>query len=95
MANRTDQPPERPSPFAGLPAGHAVNYDNHGSVWGTDTPEATEALLVAERATGTAIEEWNIAALDGQPLRIVRLADPTFLDTICVITGASHDAMSA
>ena len=62
-----------------------LNYDNHGSYWGTETITNTEALIARERASGTAIDEWNVTDLDGQPLRIVRLADPTFLDTICVI----------
>jgi hypothetical protein len=78
---------KQPSPFTGLPAGHAVNYDNHGTVWGTDAPEETQALIARERAAGTTIDEWNVTDRDGQPLRIVRCADPTFLDTICVIPG--------
>jgi hypothetical protein len=85
---------KQPSPFTGLPAGHAVNYDNHGSVWGTDVPEATEELIASERAAGTAIDEWNVTDRDGQPLRIVRLADPDFLDTICVIPSTAPAAMA-
>lgn len=62
-----------------------LNYDNHGSYWGAETIANTEALIGRERAAGTAIDEWNVTDRDGQPLRIVRCADPTFLDTICVI----------
>ncbi|MFE6408173.1 hypothetical protein ACFVOR_14705 [Streptomyces sp. NPDC057837] len=95
MGNRTDQPTTQPSPFIDLPAGHAVNFDNHGTVWGTDTPDETQALIARERAAGTAIDEWNVTDRDGQPLRIVRLADPTFLDTICVFSPQEHLAATA
>jgi hypothetical protein len=86
---------QQPSPFTGLPAGHAVSYDSHGTVWGTDTSEDTQALIARERAAGTAIDEWNVTDRDGQPLRIVRLADPTFLDTICVIPGETPATVAA
>ncbi|QJT04377.1 hypothetical protein G9272_32180 [Streptomyces asoensis] len=95
MANRTDQPPKQPSPFAGLPPGTVVNFDNYGTVWGTDTVPATEALIAVERATGGGVEEWETTDRDGQPLRVVRLADPTFLDTICVFASASRPAVTA
>ena len=62
-----------------------LNYDNHGSYWGAETIANTEALIARERAAGTAIDEWNVTDPDGQLLRIVRCADPDFLDTICVI----------
>lgn len=62
-----------------------LNYDNYGSYWGAETIANTEALIARERAAGTAIDEWHVTNRDGQPLRIVRCADPTFLDTICVI----------
>jgi hypothetical protein len=62
-----------------------LNYDNYGSYWGAETIANTEALIARERAAGTAIDEWNVTDRDGQPLRIVRCADPDFLDTICVI----------
>lgn len=62
-----------------------TNYDNHGSYWGTDPIEKTLADIDEERAAGTTIDEWNVTDRDGRPLRIVRFADPTFLDTICVI----------
>jgi hypothetical protein len=74
------QPEPEPTPV--------LNYDNHGSYWGAETIANTEALIARERAAGTAIDEWNVTDRDGQPLRIVRCADPTFLDTICVIPVA-------
>lgn len=83
----------QPSPFA--IAGVAVNLDNYGSVWGTDSIQATEALIAEERAAGTQVDEWETTDLDGQPMRIVRLADPGFLDTICVIVGARRAAVPA
>lgn len=62
-----------------------LNFDNHGTYWGCDTVANTEALIARERAAGTVINEWNVTDRDGQPMRIVRCADPDFLDTICVI----------
>ncbi|MFB8772121.1 hypothetical protein [Streptomyces broussonetiae] len=93
--DRIHQPQHQPSPFAGLPAGHAVNFDNHGTVWGTDAPEETEALIARERAAGTVIDEWHVTDRDGQPMHVIRCADPTFLDTICVIPGAAPTAVPA
>jgi hypothetical protein len=63
-----------------------ANFDNHGSLWGFDTVEDTERLIARERAAGTDIDEWETVDRDGQPLHIVRCADPTFLDTICVFS---------
>ncbi|WP_329114507.1 hypothetical protein [Streptomyces sp. NBC_01353] len=64
-----------------------ANFDNHGSLWGFSTTEETEELIASERALGTEIDEWETVDRDGQPLRVVRLADPTFLDTICVFSS--------
>ncbi|MYU22929.1 hypothetical protein [Streptomyces sp. SID8352] len=72
-----------------------LNYDNDGLYWGAETIAATEALIARERAAGTAIDEWNVTDRDGQPLRIVRCADPDFLDTICVIPGEPRPAVAA
>lgn len=72
-----------------------ANFDNHGTVWGFDTVEATEALIAQERAAGTSIDELETADRDGQPLRVVRLADPTFLDTICVFSAWSRGKWAA
>ncbi|MFE6133421.1 hypothetical protein ACFQ6Q_34955 [Streptomyces sp. NPDC056437] len=62
-----------------------LNFDNYGSYWGAETIANTEALIARERAAGTVIDEWETTDRDGRPLRIVRMADPAFLDTICVI----------
>ncbi|MFJ1650078.1 hypothetical protein ACIOC2_01420 [Streptomyces sp. NPDC088337] len=94
MANRTDQPGTRPSPFAGLQPGTVVNFDNHGTVWGTDTTQNTEALIAKERTNGAPIDEWTLADRDGQPLRIVRIADLGFLDTIAVFTTEPRPAVT-
>jgi len=63
--------------------GTVVNFDNYGSVWGYATHDETEASLDEARTRGAQIDEWNVTDRDGQPLRIVRIADPTFLDDIC------------
>jgi hypothetical protein len=63
-------------------------YDNHGSHWSTLT--GTAAILDAETSIGRAaaegqrIDEWHVTDPAGRPMRIVRIADPTFLDTILV-----------
>jgi sarcosine oxidase delta subunit len=62
-----------------------LNFDNYGSFWGMESVEVTEYLITKERANGAAIDEWHETDRDGRPLRIVRIADPDFLDTICVI----------
>ncbi|MFD5798632.1 hypothetical protein ACFWIO_34900 [Streptomyces diastatochromogenes] len=72
-----------------------ANFDNHGSLWGYDTVENTEALIAEERAVLTVIDEWETVDRDGQPLRVVRLADPTFLDTICVFSTWSREQWDA
>jgi hypothetical protein len=68
-------------------AGTVVNFDNYGSFWGIDSIETTERLIDWERTLGADIDEWNVADRDGNPLRIVRIADPDFLDTISVFVG--------
>lgn len=85
----------QPSPFADLQPGAVVNFDNHGSFWGIDTVDLTEGLIAKERANGAAIDEWNVTDRDGNPLRIVRIADPDFLDTISVFTKPSRTAVGA
>jgi hypothetical protein len=63
-------------------------YDNHGSHWSTLTGNA--AVLDAEKSIdwatveGQRIDEWHVTDPTGRPLRIVRIADPDFLDTILV-----------
>ncbi|MEV6696261.1 hypothetical protein AB0M68_03735 [Streptomyces sp. NPDC051453] len=67
-----------------------ANFDNYGSCWGFSTAEEAEKAIVKERAGGAAIDEWETVDRDGQPLRIVRVEDPTFLDTISVFSAWSH-----
>lgn len=74
-----------PTPEVAPEPAVVANYDNHGSYWGHDTVTATEAMISRERGNGLAVNEWNVTDRDGQPLRITRIADPTFLDTISVI----------
>ncbi|MEU5496145.1 hypothetical protein [Streptomyces griseofuscus] len=70
------------------PADQTVaNFDNYGSLWGFDTVARAERLIAAARAEGADIDEWETADRDGRPLRVVRIADPTFLDTICVFSA--------
>jgi hypothetical protein len=64
--------------------GTVVNFDNHGSVWGYASHDETEASLAEARTRGAHIDEWTVTDRDGQPLRVVRIADPEFLDDICV-----------
>jgi hypothetical protein len=61
-----------------------VNFDNYGSFWGYETVEQAEAGIAEERANSAAIDEWNVTDPAGLPIRIVRIADPEFLDTIHV-----------
>lgn len=72
-----------------------ANFDNHGSFWGFDTVEKTEADIDEARAAGTAIDEWETVDRDGQLLHVVRLADPRFLDTICVFSSWPQTAKAA
>lgn len=61
-------------------------FDNYGSHWSNLT--GTAAILDAEKTItqaateGQRIQEWNVTDPTGRPMRVVRIADPTFLDTI-------------
>lgn len=63
-----------------------TSFDNYGSHWSTLTGAA--AILDAEQAIATAaadgqcIDEWHVTDPTGRPMRVVRIADPDFLDTI-------------
>ncbi|MFF4403651.1 hypothetical protein [Streptomyces sp. NPDC001404] len=59
-----------------------VNFDNYGSFWGTSTPEEAEKDLAEQRSEGATIDEWEVVDRAGRPMRVVRIADPSFLDTI-------------
>ena len=64
-----------------------ANFDDLGSLWGFDLVEAAEAGIAEARAEGVVIDEWEATDREGNPLRVVRMADPTFLDTICVFSA--------
>lgn len=61
-------------------------FDNYGSYWSSLT--GTAAVLDAEQtianaaASGQPVEEWRATDPAGRPMRVVRIADPDFLDTI-------------
>ncbi|HTE56986.1 MAG TPA: hypothetical protein VK698_39305 [Kofleriaceae bacterium] len=65
-------------------AGTVANFDNYGSLWGYEAVEQAEIGIANERAAGTVVDEWNVTDRDGRPMRIVRMADPEFLNTIAV-----------
>ncbi|MFE6428147.1 hypothetical protein ACFVOB_22180 [Streptomyces rochei] len=88
MEHGTDKPPQPPSPIA-------IAYDNHGSRWGTNSVENAETLIANERKAGTPIDEWNTTDRDGQPLRVVRIPDSDWLDTIFVFTTEARPAVTA
>ncbi|MFF7946994.1 hypothetical protein [Streptomyces griseorubiginosus] len=71
-----------------------TNFDNYGSFWGHDTVEETEAMLARVRGDGARVDEWDVTDRIGQPLRITRICDPSFLDTISVFS-TEHLAVSA
>lgn len=62
-------------------------FDNYGTRWSTST--GTAALRDAEQtianALGGSVEEWNVTDPAGRTMRIVRISDPDFLDTILAI----------
>ncbi|MGW5123282.1 hypothetical protein ACWEQ7_04305 [Streptomyces sp. NPDC004069] len=81
----TAVPEPEPTPAPEPEPTPVLNFDNYGGYWGAETIEDAEVGIAREYAAGTAIDEWHVTDRDGQPLRIVRCADPDFLDTICVI----------
>ncbi|GFE20104.1 hypothetical protein [Streptomyces nigrescens] len=62
-----------------------LNFDNHGSYWGESTIADLEVDIEQAQLYSQRIDEWRVTDRDGRPLRIVRIADPDFLDTISVI----------
>lgn len=68
-----------------MPERLVVNYDNYGSYWGVDTVTATMVLIGNARKRGERIDEWTTTDRAGHPIRVVRIADPDWLDTISVI----------
>lgn len=68
-----------------MPERLAVNFDNYGSYWGVEGVASAIATVTAAYAAGEPVDEWNVTDRDGHPVRIVRIADPDFLDTITFI----------
>lgn len=68
-----------------------VNYDNYGTLWGADGVEDTEDMIERARTNGQTIHEWYATDRAGLRHRIVRIADPEFLDTICVFPDECDD----
>lgn len=85
MPERTHLPVHIP-----MPERLVVNFDNHGTCWGVDTVSATNTAIDEARANGEPVDEWTVTDRDGHATRIVRIADPTFLDTICVIPAGAR-----
>lgn len=65
-----------------------IAFDNYGSHWSTLTGH--NAVGDAEQSIdwaaveGQRINEWHTVDRAGHPMRVVRIADPDFLDTILV-----------
>ncbi|MGX1254173.1 hypothetical protein RKD48_006684 [Streptomyces ambofaciens] len=82
-------PPAPPVVEPELEPAVVANYDCYGSLWGHDTITKAEADFAETLAEGGTVDEWHVADLDGQPLRIVRTTavDTRFLGgiDICVI----------
>lgn len=75
-----------------MPERLAVHFDNYGSRWGVDTVTATTTDIAAARTAGVHVDEWDVTDRAGHPIRIVRIPDPDFLDTISVIPMDSQTA---
>lgn len=61
-----------------------ANFDGYGSFWGVSTVEDTEREIAEARAAGVAVGEWVTVDRDGQPMRVVRIPDASFVDTVSV-----------
>lgn len=70
-------PLPEPTPEPVVEPAVVANYDHYGTLWGYDTITKAENDITQARAKGHAIDEWQVADRDGQPLRIVRTTDPT------------------
>lgn len=68
-------------------AGTVANFDNYGSYWGASTVADAETDIEQAQLYSQHIDEWHVTDRDGSPLRIVRIADPDFLDTISVFVS--------
>ncbi|MFJ3950348.1 hypothetical protein ACIPXV_09785 [Streptomyces libani] len=70
---------------------NVVNFDDHGSVWGESSVTEAEDLVERAQTDGYRVDEWYTRDRDGLRHRIVRIADPEFLDTICVFPEECDD----
>ncbi|MCX4809014.1 hypothetical protein OG601_47230 [Streptomyces sp. NBC_01239] len=105
MRKRVDHTPTAPLPVGAVAAlarlelafapQVVANFDNHGSLWGFDTVAKAEAGIAEDRAAGFPVDEWVTVDRDGQPLRVVRVSDPTFLDTISAFSAWDTSATRA
>ncbi|MFI8853658.1 hypothetical protein ACIGW3_26180 [Streptomyces sp. NPDC053499] len=86
QATDQPQPPDTPTTRGRslLASPQITAYDNHGSVWSTGLVSPSE--VTADIKTSTLpVHTWNTTTRDGAPLTVVRIPDPTFLDTIYAI----------
>ena len=70
---------------------NVVNFDNYGSTWGTSTVAEAEEMVEQAQANGDHINEWYATDRDGLRLRVVRITDAPFPDTICVFPDECDD----
>ncbi|MEF9521229.1 hypothetical protein [Streptomyces sp. RB13] len=68
-----------------------ANFDSHGSFWGNESVEDAEIGIEQAQLTGQDVHEWHFRDRDGLRHRIVRIADPEFLDTIAVFPEECDD----
>ncbi|PAX83395.1 hypothetical protein CLM85_15910 [Streptomyces albidoflavus] len=66
-----------------------VVLDSYGSIWSRSSVNQEEKAIAQARAEGGVLDEWLVEDPAGLPLRVVRLRDPGFLDTIWAFSGPS------
>ncbi|MBV7255079.1 hypothetical protein KQH21_31290 [Streptomyces sp. IpFD-1.1] len=64
-----------------------VVLDSYGSIWSRSVVNQEEKAIAKVRAEGGLLDEWLVQDPAGLPLRVVRLRDPEFLDTIWAFSG--------
>ncbi len=64
-----------------------VVLDSYGSIWSRSVVNQEEKAIAKVRAEGGLLDEWLVQDPAGLPLRVVRLRDPGFLDTIWAFSG--------
>ena len=70
---------------------NVVNFDSDGHFQGYTTAEDAEANIEQAQIDGQSIDERYTTDRNGLRHRIVRIADPEFLDTICVFPDECDD----